>query len=109
VKALTHAVLFDFETYRPDSWVLFDEVIVATGPMETFPGADEVIDVAGAWVMPGLVAAHTHFYSAFARGWVTPVSPTSFAELLEQLWWKLDAGLDLEAVAFSGRVGPWPA
>ena len=105
MKALIHAVLFDFETFRPDSYLLFDHSIQATGPMTEFPGAAEVIDVKGAWVMPGLVAGHTHLYSAFARGWAPPFSPHSFTELLEQLWWKLDAGLDLEAVAFSGRVG----
>lgn len=105
MKALTHALLYDFETFRPNSWVLFDKTIVAIGPMETFPGADEVIDVQGAWVMPGLVSGHTHLYSAFARGWAPPFAPQNFTQLLEQLWWRLDRGLDLEAVAFSGRVG----
>jgi cytosine/adenosine deaminase-related metal-dependent hydrolase len=105
VKALVRATLFDFETFRPDSYLLFDETIAASGPMAEFPGADEVTDVAGAWVMPGLVVGHSHLYSTFARGWVTPFAPHNFTQLLEQLWWKLDAGLDLEAVAFSGRVG----
>lgn len=105
MKALIHATLFDFETFRPDSYVLFDKAIFEVGPMDRFPGADEVADLAGAWVMPGFVAAHTHLYSTFARGWAPPFDPHNFAQLLEQLWWKLDAGLDLEAVAFSGRVG----
>jgi cytosine/adenosine deaminase-related metal-dependent hydrolase len=82
MKALVHAVLYDFVTFRPDSWVLFHETIVATGPMSTFPGADEVIDVGGAWVMPGLVAGHTHLYSSFARGWAPPFSPRNFTQLL---------------------------
>ena len=105
MKAITNAVLFDFESFRPDSYVLFDQAIVACGPMSQFPGADQVTDVAGAWVMPGLVAGHTHLYSTFARGWAPPFAPNNFRQLLEQFWWKLDAGLDLEAVAFSGRVG----
>lgn len=105
MKALIRATLFDFVTFRPDSYLLFDQQIVAVGPMAQFPGADEVTDVAGAWVMPGLVAGHTHLYSTFARGWSPPFDPTSFTQLLEQLWWKLDRGLDFEAVAFSGRVG----
>ncbi len=105
MKALTRATLFDFETFRPDSYLLFDRTIIASGPMEEFPGANEVVDVNGAWVMPGLAVGHTHLYSTFARGWAPPFSPKNFTELLEQLWWKLDAGLDLEAVAFSGRVG----
>jgi len=105
MKALIHAWLFDFKTFRPDSYLLFDKIIVGSGPMDQFPGADEVIDLAGAWVMPGLVACHTHLYSTFARGWAPAFNPHNFTELLQQLWWKLDAGLDLEAVAFSGRVG----
>lgn len=105
MKALINAVLYDFETFRPNSWVTFDQTIVASGPMTTFPGADEVVDVHGAWVMPGLVAGHTHLYSTFARGWAPPFAPQNFTQLLEQLWWRLDKGLDLEAVAFSGRVG----
>ncbi len=105
MKALTRATLFDFETFRPDSYLLFDRTIVAFGPMAEFPGADEVVDLDGAWVMPGLVVGHSHLYSTFARGWAPSFSPKNFTELLEQLWWKLDAGLDLEAVAFSGRVG----
>lgn len=105
MKALIHATLYDFETFRPDAYVLFGDHIAEVGPMASFPGADQVVDVAGAWVMPGLVAGHTHFYSAFARGWSPPFSPQNFTQLLEQLWWRLDRALDLEAVAFSGRVG----
>jgi cytosine/adenosine deaminase-related metal-dependent hydrolase len=105
MKAFVHATVFDFDTFRPDAYVLFDRTIVSTGPMAAFPGADEVVDVAGAWVMPGLVAGHTHLYSTFARGWAPPFAPKNFTQLLEQMWWRLDRGLDLEAVAFSGRVG----
>jgi len=94
MKALSNATLFDFETFRPDSYLLFDKTIVSHGPMSAFPGADQVTDVGGSWVMPGLVAGHTHLYSTFTRGWVPGIGTGSY-----------DVGLDLEAVAFSGRVG----
>lgn len=102
MKALVNASLFDFERFRPGRYVLFDDRIRAVGPMEAFPGADEVYDCAGGLTLPGLVLGHTHIYSAFSRGWVTPFAPKSFRELLEQLWWKLDAALDLDAVCASG-------
>ena len=41
-----------------------------------------------AGVTPGLVCAHHHIYSALARGMPAPPSaPTTFREILEQVWW----------------------
>ena len=37
--------------------------------------ADRVIDAAGRVVMPGLINAHHHLYSIFARGFGAPASP----------------------------------
>jgi len=52
----------------------------------------------GQMVMPGLICAHTHFYGAFSRGLATPGEPSrNFQEILANLWWKLDKGLDEEA------------
>ena len=49
------------------------------------------IDADGRLVMPGLVCAHHHLYSTFARGVpLTSFSPGSFVQILEGLWWKLD-------------------
>ena len=39
----------------------------------------------------GLVCAHHHLYSTFARGVpLTNFSPANFVQILEGLWWKLD-------------------
>lgn len=109
-KALVNAALFDFDTYRENGYVLFDDKIRAVGPMAEFgavkPFVDpgKIFDCAGGVVLPGLVCGHAHIYSTFARGWVAPFHPASFRELLEQLWWKLDAGLDRAAVYQSGLV-----
>jgi cytosine/adenosine deaminase-related metal-dependent hydrolase len=57
-------------------------------------------------VTPGLVCAHHHLYSALARGMPAPPrAPTSFAEILEQVWWRLDTALDLEMLRWSAMLG----
>lgn len=57
-------------------------------------------------VTPGLVCAHHHLYSTLARGMPAPPRvPTTFTEILEQVWWRLDCALDLEMLAWSARLG----
>jgi putative selenium metabolism protein SsnA len=68
-------------------------------------GEDEV-DLEGMLVLPGLVNAHTHLYSALARGMPPPAQPPqNFLEVLERVWWRLDRALDEETVALSALVG----
>ncbi|MCP4201664.1 MAG: amidohydrolase family protein [bacterium] len=55
---------------------------------------------------PGLVCAHHHLYSSLARGMpAPPKTPTSFQEILEQIWWRLDAALDPEMIRWSAMLG----
>lgn len=55
---------------------------------------------------PGLVCAHHHLYSALARGMPSPPStPTDFSEILDQVWWRLDAALDHELIRWSALLG----
>ena len=57
-------------------------------------------------VTPGLVCAHHHLYSTLARGMPPPPKvPSSFGEILEQIWWRLDAALDLDMLRASARLG----
>ncbi len=57
-------------------------------------------------VTPGLVCAHHHLYSTLARGMpAPPQTPTTFQEILEQVWWRLDAALDLEMLEWSAKLG----
>lgn len=57
-------------------------------------------------VTPGLVNAHHHLYSMLARGMPGPRrTPTTFRQILEQVWWRLDAALDLEMVRWSAMLG----
>ena len=55
-------------------------------------------DVAGRVVMPGLINAHTHAYSHYARGMGVTGPTRDFVEILENLWWRLDRMLTLEDV-----------
>ncbi len=65
----------------------------------------KTLDARGQYVMPGNICAHTHFYSAFARGMAIPgTAPKDFPEILQKLWWPLDRSLDGEAVRFSALI-----
>ncbi len=56
-------------------------------------------------VTPGLVCSHHHLYSALARGMPAPPrQPTTFLEILEQVWWRLDVALDEEMVRWSAML-----
>ena len=62
----------------------------------------------GGYLSPGLVCAHTHLYSALARGLTAAIKPSEdFVQVLENLWWRLDRAIDgpiLEASALAGCV-----
>jgi putative selenium metabolism protein SsnA len=62
------------------------------------------LDGGGRLLMPGLINAHNHFYSTFARGLTLKQAPRNFHEILKYLWWKLDSSLDDEAVYYSALV-----
>lgn len=55
---------------------------------------------------PGLVCSHHHLYSALARGMpAPPQTPTNFLSVLENVWWRLDAALDLDIIYWSAALG----
>ena len=66
-----------------------------------FPHA-EVIDARGGVIMPAFINAHTHIYSALARGLsIQGYNPTNFYEVLDGQWWYIDRHLDLAATKAS--------
>jgi putative selenium metabolism protein SsnA len=76
------------------------------GDLETPVPTTSTIDCSGCLIMPGLVLGHTHLYSALAPGMPAPSSPpTSFREILERVWWRLDRALDAESIETSARIG----
>ncbi|HEX4777166.1 MAG TPA: amidohydrolase family protein [Acidimicrobiia bacterium] len=63
-------------------------------------------DCSGCLVLPGNVCAHTHLYSALARGMPYRLPPPeTFVEILQRIWWRLDRALDEETVRASALVG----
>lgn len=104
IKALTNVRIFNYDSLKENSYVLFKKQIIEVGSMENFKGADEVYDCNNQILMPGLVNCHSHIYSTFARGWITEFNPKTFVELLEQMWWKLDGVLEENDIYYSGLV-----
>ena len=68
---------------------------------ENYPGV-EFVDAKGGVIMPGLINAHTHIYSALARGLaIDGNNPTNFLEVLEGTWWAIDRKLTLKGTRAS--------
>ena len=58
-----------------------------------YPDA-EIIDANGGVIMPAFINAHTHIYSALARGLsIKGNNPTNFYEVLDGTWWAIDRHL----------------
>jgi cytosine/adenosine deaminase-related metal-dependent hydrolase len=103
--ALINARIYDFENYRENGYVIFNEKIIETGDMKSFEDKGyDLIDAAGHLVMPSLTVAHSHIYSTFARGMAISPEPNNFMEILKNLWWKLDSNLREEDIYMSGIV-----
>src|SRR5581483_4742896 len=90
-----------------------DPVRVSTAPLHVASGriapegaAARTHDCSGCLVVPGNVCAHTHLYSALARGMPYRLDPPEdFLQILQRVWWRLDRALDLDGVGASARVG----
>ncbi len=101
-----NTMIFDFDSFIEKGFVRFNKVISEVGPMEEYVRieGEEEMDFSGKMLLPGFIVGHAHIYSTFARGMTVPFNPKSFKDILEQLWWKLDSKLDMEAVRYSGLV-----
>jgi len=90
---------------RADLRVEGDTIVARGARLRPKPG-EAIEDCRGRLVLPGLVCAHTHMYSALSRGMPGPTSaPRSFPDMLARIWWKLDQALDDEAIYYSAMVG----
>lgn len=71
---------------------------------EKYPIA-ELVDARGGVIMPGLINAHTHIYSALARGLsINGHNPTNFLEVLEGMWWNIDRHLTIDGTRASAQA-----
>ena len=69
-----------------------------------YPGC-EYIDARGGVIMPGLINAHNHIYSAFARGLsINGYDPKNFLDILDGLWWTIDRHLSVENTYWSAMA-----
>ncbi len=101
---LRGGLVFDAETGRFETRDLVlqgDRVAAADAEIPTTTS----IDCQGCLVLPGQVVAHTHAYSALAAGMPAPPNPTrNFLEILQGVWWRLDAALDEDSLRASAEV-----
>ncbi len=82
---------------RGHSVLIEDGFITRVAPGREFAGyTGERLSAAGKVVIPGLVNAHTHLYSTFARGFAKARPSRDFMGVLRNLWWRLDSALTTE-------------
>ncbi|MBQ7870802.1 MAG: putative aminohydrolase SsnA [Oscillospiraceae bacterium] len=92
--------------WLPDGGVVIDgtkirEVGSTAALRAKYPEA-EFIDARGGVIMPALINAHTHIYSALARGLsIKGNNPTNFYEVLDGTWWAIDRKLSLKGTRAS--------
>ena len=95
--------------YLPDGGVVTDggkivEVGATADLKAKYPDA-EFVDAKGGVIMPGLINAHTHIYSALARGLsIKGYNATNFLEVLEGQWWYIDRNLTHEGTRASAQA-----
>jgi 8-oxoguanine deaminase len=93
-----HVVTMDDErNEHPDGWLLVDDGFVQRAGTGARPDADEVVDLHGSVVTPGLVNTHHHLWQNLTRaraqdenlfGWLTALYP---------VWARLDAEAEYAA------------
>lgn len=103
-RALTNVRIYDYQNYIENGFIIFDKKIISVGPMSSFQDDEstEIIDGHGQLVLPNFVCCHAHIYSVFARGMILPFHPNNFQEILDQMWWKMDAKITNEVTYYSG-------
>lgn len=95
--------------YLKDGGVLIDgtkirEVGTTAALRAAWPEA-ELIDARGGVIMPALINAHTHIYSALARGLsIKGYNATNFYEVLDGMWWAIDRKLRLDGTRASANA-----
>ncbi len=80
---------------------LIKDVGTTADMLKRYPQA-EFVDARGGVIMPAFINAHTHIYSALARGLsINGYNPTNFFEVLDGMWWNIDRKLTLEGTSRS--------
>jgi putative selenium metabolism protein SsnA len=108
---ITNGMIYTGNEVIPHGTVLMEEETVThichSDQRESFARCadDVIIDADGRLITPGLINAHTHIYSALARGIaLKDAPPANFVQILERLWWRLDNGLTLSDITLSTHL-----
>ena len=105
LKNGTFLTLSPSRVERAEVRIVDGKVVARAGTLRK-DRSDESIDLSGNYVMPGMVNAHTHLYSALARGMKGSARlQRNFLEILKTIWWRLDEALDDESIYYSALVG----
>jgi putative selenium metabolism protein SsnA len=81
------------------------EAIGPSAKLEAAHPKTRRLDAQGQLLMPGAICAHSHFYSLFARGMgLSSPAPRDFPEILERVWWPIDAALSEEDIRVSASM-----
>jgi cytosine/adenosine deaminase-related metal-dependent hydrolase len=91
----------DAGTEHESGWVLIDGSVVSAVGAAAPPEADEVVDLAGAVVTPGLVNTHHHLFQTLTRARAQEADLFTWLRELYPLW----AQLDDEAEYAAARTG----
>jgi cytosine/adenosine deaminase-related metal-dependent hydrolase len=91
----------DAGTEIAGGWVLIEDGVVAAVGAGERPPADEVDDLGGAVVTPGLVNAHHHLYQTLTRARAQQADLFTWLRELYPVW----AGIDAEAEYAAARTG----
>lgn len=82
-----------------------DNIIADFGDTESilskYPN-EEYYDVDRRVIMPGMINAHTHIYSAYGRGMSVTKPTRDFIEILKNQWWALDKKLTIKDTELNG-------
>ncbi len=104
LKGATLVHLHPPDLTKADLRVEGDTIVGRGRQLRPHPG-EAVEDLRGHLILPGLVCAHTHTYSALSRGMPAPPAlPRSFPDMLARVWWTLDRALDEETIYYSAMV-----
>jgi cytosine/adenosine deaminase-related metal-dependent hydrolase len=97
-----HVVTMDDDgTELARGWVLVEDGVVAALGAGEPPAADEVADLGGAVVTPGLVNTHHHLYQTLTRARAQQADLFTWLRELYPVW----AGIDAEAEYAAARTG----
>ncbi|MBN1210916.1 MAG: amidohydrolase family protein [Myxococcaceae bacterium] len=88
---------------RVDLRIDGDRIVARAPEIQPEPG-DEVVALSGKLVFPGLVSAHHRLHMSLGRGMPEPALE-SYQEALEQVRWRYEAALDLDAVQVAATAG----